>query len=39
VTDGGAEWERIEIPATRRVRIAQAFLLEEWWQMDDGWFR
>ena len=37
--DGGAEWERIEIPATRCGRIAPAFLEEERRQMGDWWFR
>ena len=37
--DGGAEWQRIEIPATRCARIAPAFLEEERRQMGDWWFR
>ncbi len=37
--DGGAEWERIEIPATRCGRHAPAFLEEERRQMGDWWFR
>ncbi len=37
--DGGAEWERIEIPATRCGRITPAFLEEERRQMGDWWFR
>ncbi len=37
--DGGDEWERIEIPATRCPRIAPAFLDEERRQMGDWWFR
>lgn len=37
--DGGAEWERIEIPATACPRIAPAFLDEERRQMGDWWFR
>jgi hypothetical protein len=37
--DGGTEWERIEIPATRCARIAPAFLEEERRQIGDWWFR
>lgn len=37
--DGGAEWDRIEIPATRCGRIAPAFLEEERRGMGDWWFR
>lgn len=37
--DGGAEWQRIEIPATGCARIAPAFLEEERRQMGDWWFR
>ena len=37
--DGGGEWERIEIPATRCARIAPGFLEEECRLMGNWWFR
>ncbi|HIH03638.1 MAG TPA: hypothetical protein HA263_07265 [Methanoregulaceae archaeon] len=37
--DGGAEWERIEILATRYDRIAPGFLKKERRQIDDWLFR
>ena len=37
--NGGDEWKRIEIPASKCPRITSAFLEEERRQMGDWWFR
>ena len=37
--EGGPEWERIEIPATKCPRISPEFLAEERAAMGDWWFR
>jgi hypothetical protein len=38
-TDGGAGWERIEIPASACPRISPAFLAEERQALGDWWYR
>jgi hypothetical protein len=37
--NGGADWHRIEVPATRIARISASFLAQERRALGESWFR